>query len=52
MSRGYNFGGKKAKLLRARVRFLADNPEAAKLLARGIRPRGYPEAIQAPPEKP
>ena len=43
MARGYNFGGKKASLIRRRAKFLADNPGAAKLLARGIKPKGYPE---------
>lgn len=43
MSRGYNFGGKKADLIRRRAKFLADNPGAAKLLAQGIKPKGYPE---------
>lgn len=48
---GYNFGGKKARLLKARLKFLRDNPEAAKMLARGVRPPGYPDGIQAPPCK-
>lgn len=49
--RGYNFGGKKAALLKARLKFLRENPEAAKQLAKGIRPKGYPVGIQAPPKK-
>lgn len=50
--KGYNFGGKKAALLKARLKFLRDNPEAAQQLANGIRPIGYPENIKAPPHDP
>lgn len=46
MSNGYNFGGKKAQLLRRRLKFLRDNPEAGKLLVQGKRPKGYPEYIR------
>lgn len=45
--KGYNFGGQKAQLLKARLKFLRENPDAARQIANGIRPKGYPQTIRA-----
>ena len=51
MSNGYSFGGKRAQNLRKRLAAIRNDPEAARALMAGKRPKDYPapfnKAMQA-----
>lgn len=45
MANGYSFGGKRAQNLRKRLAAIKKDPEAARAIMAGKRPKDYPAAF-------